>query len=214
MIDGLDGVTKAAAKLQTIFLDAVSDPVGNWEQTMFASLLVAVIVSTAYTLIASFTKTGSAKHDRRIAESWDRLKEVERFVSAGKYQQAFHLIRYTIDPYTFEEMLLSAFERSGAGIVRNARYSGDGGIDGRIYYQGSSWLIQAKRYRGHIRLSDLKKHRDICEKHNAKGIFIHAGRTGKGSAAAGRSAGVVILSGHKLMDFLAGHAPLEGILHG
>lgn len=32
-----------------------------------------------------------------------------------------------INPYVFEELLLLAFERRGMRVIRNSRYSGDGG---------------------------------------------------------------------------------------
>ena len=56
-----------------------------------------------------------------------------------------------INPYVFEELLLLAFERRGMRVIRNSRYSGDGGLDGQVLIDGERWLIQAKRYGRTIR---------------------------------------------------------------
>ncbi len=204
----------AANRLTGFVSDFIADPVGRVENAMVTIVLVALVLNTLYVLIGTSKGRFSKEHQRRITESWLVLTKIEQLVAVGEYRQAFHLIRYGVDPYTFEEVILSAFERSGAGIVRNDRYSGDGGIDGKVIFQGQAWLIQAKRYRGHIRLSDLEKHDCICKRRKARGIFVHVGRTGKGSAVASRETGIIVLSGRKLMDFLAGHLTLEGVLHG
>ncbi|EFI3550600.1 restriction endonuclease, partial [Escherichia coli] len=41
-----------------------------------------------------------------------------------------------INPYVFEELLLLAFERRGMRVIRNSRYSGDGGLDGQVLIDG------------------------------------------------------------------------------
>lgn len=49
-----------------------------------------------------------------------------------------------MNPYVFEEMLLTALSRQGLRIQRNARYSGDNGADGQVWINGRRWLIQAR----------------------------------------------------------------------
>lgn len=46
-----------------------------------------------------------------------------------------------IDPFVFEELLLEGFERRGFEVIRNRRYTGDGGIDGRVKIDGQTRLI-------------------------------------------------------------------------
>lgn len=43
-----------------------------------------------------------------------------------------------IDPFVFEELLLEGFERRGFEVIRNRRYTGDGGIDGRVKIDGQT----------------------------------------------------------------------------
>lgn len=57
-----------------------------------------------------------------------------------------------IDPYVFEELILTALSHHGYRIKRGTRYSGDGGIDGHVKV-GFRWAaIQAKRYSGAIKI--------------------------------------------------------------
>src|SRR3546814_8613481 len=56
-----------------------------------------------------------------------------------------------MDPLAFEELLLECFERRAIQVVRNRRYTGDGGIDGKVKICGWVWLVQAKRYADTIR---------------------------------------------------------------
>jgi restriction system protein len=108
-----------------------------------------------------------------------------------------------IDPFVFEEMVLEAYKRAGHKIKRNARYTGDGGIDGRVWIDGHLHLIQAKRYSQHINLGHVKAFRDLVAREKAKGIFVHTGRTGKASrAAAHGSSNLTMVSGQALLDLL------------
>ncbi|WP_248844390.1 restriction endonuclease [Escherichia coli] len=45
---------------------------------------------------------------------------------------------------------MEGFESHGFRTIRNKRYTGDGGIDGQVKCGKHRYLIQAKRYRGHI----------------------------------------------------------------
>src|SRR3546814_1841072 len=56
-----------------------------------------------------------------------------------------------MEPLAFEELLLECFERRAIQVVRNRRYTGDGGIDGKVKICGWVWLVQAKRYADTIR---------------------------------------------------------------
>lgn len=111
----------------------------------------------------------------------------------------------TINPYVFEELVLSAFEKSGYTIKRNKRYSGDGGIDGRMSRDGTKYLIQCKRYRWNIHQSDVEEFDELCEKKKTKGFFVHTGKTGDGARQAAQwSDNVTIISGSKLVRLLKG----------
>lgn len=83
----------------------------------------------------------------------------------------------------FEECLLDAFKAKGYRIKRNKAYTGDGGIDSRIYdATGKLYLLQAKRYSSSINpqhVSEFSK--QILSHKAAGGFFVHTGRTGNKS---------------------------------
>jgi restriction system protein len=119
---------------------------------------------------------------------------------------ALHYARLrAMDPLAFEELLLEAFERRGYRVIRNRRYSGDGGVDGEVVICGRRWLIQAKRYRQAIRPEHVQDFAALCARRGQYGMFIHTGRTGEMSRAAADGAPrVEIVSGRRLLALLTG----------
>lgn len=66
----------------------------------------------------------------------------------------------------------------GWEIGRNFRYTGDGGIDGRVLIADKLYLIQAKRYRSHINLQHIRNfHQAIVREKAPGGFFVHTGKT-------------------------------------
>ncbi|EDV6712996.1 restriction endonuclease, partial [Salmonella enterica subsp. enterica serovar Havana] len=110
-----------------------------------------------------------------------------------------------ISPYVFEELLLSAFERQGLTVVRNASYSGDGGLDGQVIIDGEHWLIQAKRYSRAVSPAHVEDFDRLLLHSGRRGLFIHTGRTGKMSRTLHmESPRLRIISGQRLLAILAG----------
>jgi restriction system protein len=112
-----------------------------------------------------------------------------------------------VDPYRFEEMILSELERRQIRITRSRRYSGDGGIDGQFFHEGELWLIQAKRYSNLIKPDHVWTFEAICQRSRARGLFVHTGKTPQRLRSMDRQCGLVrIISGQELLKLLAGHA--------
>lgn len=111
-----------------------------------------------------------------------------------------------IDPLAFEELTLEAFRRSGHRVKRGRRYSGDGGIDGHVWANGSWAPVQCKRYSAHINAAHVAEFATIVQRRGGAGFFVHTGRTGPASRdrAAAR---VRFISGQRLIDLLRGSAP-------
>ncbi|QUT08154.1 restriction endonuclease [Sphingobium phenoxybenzoativorans] len=110
-----------------------------------------------------------------------------------------------MDPLAFEELLLEAFERRGYRVIRNRRYTGDGGVDGEVIIDGEHWLIQAKRYRDAIKPEHVWNFAQLCATRRRRGLFIHTGRTGGMSrAVVDRATGIEIVSGQRLLALLTG----------
>lgn len=74
-----------------------------------------------------------------------------------------------IDAYVFEELIMTALKAQGIQVMRNARYSGDGGSDGRFVLVGDLFLIQAKRYQGPVNADHVQAFGDLVRKEGARG---------------------------------------------
>jgi len=140
----------------------------------------------------------SSRHARKIRKSQYTLKKIEGFSEAQK-------IAYLrkVDPYTFEELILTCLERKGFPIIRNKKYSGDGGIDGKFVSSNEIHLIQAKRYKNEIKYNHLVEFASILEREKCKGIFVHTGRTPKNISLRGIDmSNITIISGSRLIKLL------------
>ena len=110
-----------------------------------------------------------------------------------------------IDPFVFEELLLHIFDDDGFTVVRNKRYTGDGGIDGKFYFENDLFLIQAKRYKGQINPHHVVEFcEQVLDTKATLGLFIHTGRTGLPSKQAAVIAQdhLTLVSGQKLVDLV------------
>ena len=117
------------------------------------------------------------RHRRNIRNARRVFDKLATFQGAHRGAQVITYLRQ-LSPYVFEEVVLEAFHRKGYRIRRNASYSGDGGLDGRIYdAAGRLTLIQCKRYRGPIQAAHVRAFVSLVEEHSAAGYFVHTGKT-------------------------------------
>jgi len=147
--------------------------------------------------------SGCLGHRRRIAASRRVLRKVRSLDAAACPGRVFGYLR-AIDPLVYEETVLSALEDAGAVVLRNRRYTGDGGIDGRCWLPGAGtrWLVvQCKRYASAITPRHVS---DFCSlvdcRRDGGGLFVHCGRTRPLSYAAMRSRPIHLISGERLID--------------
>ncbi len=115
-----------------------------------------------------------------IEKIWRARLQLFRFRRISSAEKQFYFLR-SVDPFVFEEMILTALKDLGHKIKRNKRYTGDGGIDGRAEIHSMPVFIQAKRYKAHINHVHVAEFRNKCSRNRVKGIFIHTGKTGKQS---------------------------------
>ena len=112
----------------------------------------------------------------------------------------------TQDPFVFEEMLLSLMYERGFKIKRNKKYTGDGGRDGLCWVNGDKTHIQAKRYKSYISKEHMKEFITLTERDKTAGIFIHTGKTGKGTKTLAKEHNINIVSGSTLISFIKGES--------
>lgn len=134
-----------------------------------------------------------------------RISEIHR--SSPKDSAGARVFGYLrkVHPMVFEELILTAIQNGGRFVLRNRRYTGDGGVDGRFYEPGLGWvLVQCKRYKSHISHVDLREFSAVVEGEGCvAGVFVHTGRTGEFSwAAAKQLSNVLVVSGDRLLALI------------
>jgi restriction system protein len=159
-------------------------------------------------LVLFFFRRGNKRH----AFKRKQAKKVYRLLTSLEHDGACLAYLRKIDPYSFEELLLDAFERRGFKVKRSASYSGDGGIDGRVMISGHEFLVQAKRYSGHIQKAHVTSFHQICKNENTYGLFLHTGRTGEQSKDL-HFDDIAILSGSKLLCLIKTKEPVNVLLN-
>ena len=160
------------------------------------------VVTLRQSPVSSRVRLPSSRHQQYI-----RLAErVLEQLRDGEVQlpKALGILR-KMNPYAFEELLLTCCHERSWKIERNFKYSGDGGLDGRVTIAGRLYLIQAKRYRGYINPKHIHDfHRVIQGEEAVGGFFIHTGRTSELSKELLREYRITLLSGQRLVDFVLG----------
>ena len=106
-----------------------------------------------------------------------------------------------ISPYIFEELVLTAIQNKGHPITRSKSYSGDGGIDGQCEINGVTYLIQSKRYKGHINRQHVLAFDRLCHSKDVFGLFVHTGKTGAKSHSK-HFYNIDMISGDRLLKLL------------
>lgn len=125
------------------------------------------------------------------------------FPEKNREARQFSYLR-KINPFVFEELLLNSLHDKGYKVIRNKRYTGDGGVDGQAINSNRELiLIQAKRYSSYINPQHLKEFSQLVKDHKTatQGYFIHTGKTGSKSYQES-GPGITIISGAKLLDLI------------
>ena len=149
-------------------------------------------------------RTRTSKHKQNVHHSYLLVQQFRKEASLAKLPAAIATLR-RLDPYVFEELLLTCCEDQGWQIERSFRYSGDGGVDGRVLIAGFRYLVQAKRYKDYINPQHIEKFRMVIQSEGAAGgFFIHTGKTRTLSKQLLTEFRITLISGQKLIDFVLG----------
>ncbi|MCC5654633.1 restriction endonuclease [Nostoc sp. XA013] len=145
------------------------------------------------------------KHLNNIEYASQVLLELRSITQLAKLPVVIATLR-RISPYVFEELVLTCCFEQGWQIQRNFRYTGDGGIDGRVLILGKLYVIQVKRYADYISPEHIKDFLSCIESERASGgFFVHTGITGQLSKQLiRRSDKIILVSGQKLVNFVLG----------
>ncbi|KML70015.1 restriction endonuclease [Pectobacterium peruviense] len=187
---------------QRPYLAEIAEPVLGIVPILFFILTVAAI-----SMLFRWRGKASVRRHRRYRKTAERL--LKRLPTLAGDAQRFSYLR-RVNPYVFEEILLLAMERQGLKVIRNASYSGNGGLDGQVFIKGQRWLIQAKRYSRAIDPAHVEAFSVLLIQHRCCGLFIHTGRTGAkskqhASSSHNNTFPLYIISGQQLLALLAGN---------
>ena len=157
-------------------------------------------IALASRLFNTLRLASSPRHACNVRRSRQVLRAIRSFTEPGVAGRCFSYLRQ-VDPLVFEEVVLSALEDAGAFVLRNRRYTGDGGVDGVVWMATHGWIaVQVKRYSGHIDLQHVFDFlQEIRRGSFDGGVLVHTGRSGKGVREAIRNGGVTLISGDGLL---------------
>ncbi|WP_230941043.1 restriction endonuclease [Xanthomonas translucens] len=173
-------------------------PSMHWPE--ICALVVSLAILAALVIASALRPKARERRHRRRQDQARRV--LAKINTIPLMPQRLAYLR-KIDPLTFEELLLEAFERRGYRVERNTHYTGDGGVDGAVYLNGRRYLLQAKRYCKHVNRAHIVAFAQLLETRGCRGIFIHTGRTGAGTRElAAANPNLTIISGQRLLDFL------------
>ena len=162
------------------------------------TFITASLIVLKLTLLLKPTYTKKNKRHKRNVKHSNKVLNKLQHIERPQYQLGY--LR-KVDPYIFEELILSAFSAAGYKIKRNNKYSGDGGIDGKVIVNGQVILIQAKRYSSYINGSHVEDFSHVCAKEGAVGLFIHTGKTTPHSRNQ-HQGNIQLVGGDKLLKLL------------
>ena len=177
------------------------EPIASYEWNRVALFALIAAVSVLMLWPAGRGVTASTRRHKRFKSYAE--KNLDTLKAIPDDARRFGFLR-AVNPFVFEEMILTAYERKGRQVIRNQRYTGDGGEDGQVVIGGTRHLIQAKRYKAHIKRADIESFAALCRRRKCPGLFIHTGRTGRASRSAAQVERVKVISGGQLMRMLCG----------
>jgi restriction system protein len=158
-------------------------------------------------IIGIFLHKAFLKRKQKSSHLW-RQKSAEKIHNSIKsIKHNGQIISYLrkVEPFVFEELLLIAVAQNPkCKVIKNDRYTGDGGIDGKFILNNRLYIIQAKRYKSHIDSKDILDFiKKINESKAYKGLFIHTGKTGSQSwEFSSIDDNIEIISGNKLVHLM------------
>lgn len=163
------------------------------------NLFLLLIILVPLLLLFLFKKKFN-RHAINQKKAYRVLKQIKTFKHAG---QKINYLR-KIDPFVFEELLLNVYESKGFKIIRNKKYTGDGGNDGTMFdHEGNKILIQAKRYKSYINPKHIKSFEELLNKRNiSRGFFIHTGKSSQNTRNLFNDSNVTIIGGSALVQLI------------
>lgn len=165
---------------------------------------LTMVIVGVLVLVWCWLGRNGIRRSRHLRMQRKARNQLDLINSLPEFRQRIAYLR-KINAFVFEEMLMEAIERAGHKVYRNKRYTGDGGIDGKALINGHYYLIQAKRYTGHVTTDHVSSFSQLVKRNKCRGIFCHTGKTRAATKSAINGIDhIEIISGQKLLDLLEG----------
>lgn len=166
----------------------------------FSDFKLLAILILLLLLFLFLTKRTNYRHKRNISTGKKVLGKINNLEHPGAKLNYLK----KVDPFVFEELILSAFQQKGFKIKRNKKYTGDDGIDGIIWDENKrKYLIQAKRYAGYVSRQHIKEFELLVAQRKCfSGFFVHTGKTGKDTYKHFYDSNIHIVSGQRLLKLI------------
>jgi restriction system protein len=174
-------------------------------------LYISILISHVFIIFIIYFIHRKFRKKWRVNASYKYIDKIKGITGDNEFPRTLAYLR-KIDPFIYEEMILSAMEIQGIKIYRNKKYTGDGGIDGKFKFNGKICLVQAKRYKNHINKKHVLEFNALVNQAKTKGLFIHTGRTGKGSRNA-IDENLTFVSGNNMILFLKNKKDIKTLIH-
>ena len=138
---------------------------------------------------------------RRHRGNIQQARRILRTLRTFEHDGQIMMYLKKIDPYVFEELVIQLFDESGFAVWRTPSYSGDGGMDGKVYHPSLGWcFIQSKRYNKSIRSEHVHTFVKLVGKRH--GFFVHSGTSSNVIRQDLAGTRIRMLSGSTLVDFI------------
>lgn len=167
-------------------------------------LNINILIAIAFCLVGLITVYKKYKANNKQTHLWRQKSAKKLHKSLKSIEHNGQIISY-LRKIVFEELLLIAVAQNPkCKVIRNDRYTGDGGIDGKFILNNKLYIIQAKRYKSIIHSQDILDFiRKINETQAHKGLFIHTGRTNTNSwRFCSNDDNIEIISGARLVHLI------------
>jgi restriction system protein len=154
---------------------------------------------------------GKLSHLYRIKKARNVLNKLKEISKLPNNNGKIIVYLRKINPFVFEELILTVIEDSNLRVIRNRRYTGDGGIDGIFKLRTGKVLIQCKRYSSYINNKDVMElSTKVKNDKYHLGIFVHTGKTGdKAKETIKIENNIIFISGSVLIDLILGKLHIE-----
>lgn len=139
-------------------------------------IIFCVILLIVFFIFINMIASKYNKHEYRKMYSYKLHNKLLSFNHKARLSYM-----HKIEPFLFEEYILTTLKAKKYRIKRNKKYTGDGGIDGRYKNKiFESWkYIQIKRYKNNIPSYMIYDFNELCLKHKTFGLFIYIGNIPK-----------------------------------